>query len=228
MDESKLQLVLDYNMDEIQSKAFKVALLWEYYASKEFPNYKIIKLPKKGDPRKSSLFKYCYKMVRDFKGLIEDNDLKLFVIAQLQILKAHPGALVQPNCLAGNGAWKRWQVWKRRYDIINNKPAEVEAQPVALPLKLKGDLERTKDFIISKYGKLPSVEDLERNISDGTLFRWVFLSKISPYYMILSEEFNEAINNKKIDVISYFKIDLGVYKTNVTNEVKMFFQELFK
>ena len=230
MDESKLHLILDYDMDELQAKAFKVALLWEHFAPKEFPNYKISKLPKKGDPRKNNLlFKYRYKMVRDYKGLIEDGDLKLYVVAQLQILKAFENALVTPNCLASANSWKRWEIWKKKYDKINKQeiPQEVDEQPIALPAKIKYELDNTKEFLLSKYEHIPTLEDLERNMSDGTLFRWVFLNKVSPYYIMLSEELQQAVKNKNKDITSYFKIDFGVYKNNITEDVKRYYKEIY-
>jgi hypothetical protein len=225
MDDSRLQLILDYDMDEMQSKAFKLALLWEHYGQKEFPNYKLTKLPKKGDPREGSLFKYCYKMIRDFKGLIEDSEFKLYIIAQLQILKSFPNSRIEPNCLAGEKAWKRWLVWKKYYNKANHK--EDDEQPTILLTKLKGELDRTKKFLLSMYNdQLPAKEQLERNISDGSLFRWVFLSKISPYYIILSEDVQSLFKNKNIN--QYFKLDFNIYKDNITEEIKEYYKELYE
>ena len=83
-------------------------------------------------------------------------------------------------------------------------------------------------FLLSKYNKIPSLEDLERNLADGTLFRWVFLSKISPYYLLLSEELQQAVKNKNKDLTSYFKIDFGVYKSNINDDVINYYRETYE
>ena len=144
------------------------------------------------------------------------------------ILKYYENSLITPNCLASANSWKRWQMWKSKYDKINNKPQEADIQPTALPIKLKRELDTTKEFLLSKYEKIPNVDDLERNLSDGSLFRWVFLSKISPYYIALSENLARAMKNKNKDILSYFKIDLGVYRPNITDEMKIYFNETFR
>ena len=54
-----LEDILNYEMTPEEAKAFKLALLWEELCQQEFPDERRVSL-KKGDPRKSTLFRYCY------------------------------------------------------------------------------------------------------------------------------------------------------------------------
>ncbi len=85
-EDKALELILLYSMDEIEAKAFKIALLYLAKSKKLFPDYKHYRLPK-GDPRKGELFKYCHKLVRTKGDKIADEDYKLYVHAQLDILR---------------------------------------------------------------------------------------------------------------------------------------------
>ncbi len=75
MDE--LEPVFEWNMTQLEAKAFKLALMWDKLSKQELPNYKHAKFKKKGDPRKSMLFKYCYKLAKETNGLMEDYEYRL-------------------------------------------------------------------------------------------------------------------------------------------------------
>ena len=48
----RLEAIIDYEMDRLEAKAYKLLLLWLDKSRKMFPNYAHAKM-KKGDPRKS-------------------------------------------------------------------------------------------------------------------------------------------------------------------------------
>ena len=72
-------------------------------------------LPRRGDPRKSNLFRHCWKLRRETNGLLEKSEYKNYVKANLFIVKINGGA-VDPVCITGDKAWIRYKVWKRKYD----------------------------------------------------------------------------------------------------------------
>jgi hypothetical protein len=123
----QLEAIIEYGMTPLEARAYKVMLFWHYIVRKELPGYKIGKPFQKGDPRKSALFRYCFKLVTETNGLIRPSEYKLYVTAQIQMLKAQTDgmvhAMIGPECLVGKKAWIRWAIWKRKYDevIARNK-----------------------------------------------------------------------------------------------------------
>ena len=120
MDETKLlELITEYKMDKAEAKAWKVSILYLQLAQKYFPDYKHYTVGKK-DPRKSILFRHCYKLVRERDEQLEDHEYRLYIAAQMQIMKnidfgTGGQALVNPNCLVGTKAWNRWLLWKKKF-----------------------------------------------------------------------------------------------------------------
>ena len=82
MDLSK---IIEYNMDDIEARAYKCCLLWVKICQKMFPKERYSKLRKSGDPRKSYLFKCCYKLVTECSGKLADGEYKLYIYAQCDI-----------------------------------------------------------------------------------------------------------------------------------------------
>ena len=53
-----------YNMDDLEAAACRIAASWLEQSRKAFPDYRHSTM-KKGDPRKSLIFKICYKLARE-------------------------------------------------------------------------------------------------------------------------------------------------------------------
>ena len=85
-NELSLESISKYKMDEMESKAYKLAIKWVQLSKKIFPNYNHTVI-KKGDPRKSLIFKFCYKLARETNGLINEEDYDLYIRSQLDIIK---------------------------------------------------------------------------------------------------------------------------------------------
>lgn len=175
-------------MNEDEALALKTAVLWEILVKKEFPNYEHIKLKRKGDPRKSSLFKYCYKLVKETKGYLKTTEYKSYMLAQINILKniksGDVHALIHPQCLVGTKAWKRWKLWKFKIQQQENKSVTQETE---IPLhQLKIALENTKDFFLRNFKKIPDKKDIDFWHRNGLLKKYLIQGKISPYYIAMS------------------------------------------
>lgn len=219
--EYNLDPIFEFKMTEEETAAYKVGLLWMAISHDLFPDYKHASgFPKKGDPRKSSLFKYCYKLIRETKGIVEPKDYKLYIAAQLQMLKAieigqtHP--LIGPWCLVGEKAWVRWKMWRRKYENIGkSKTLEDVGLNKAGFDEVKRDLDKTKKFMDGKFGTVTEdifqlkAKEVERNISIGIIS--LFYAALSPW------------------VAKYCKLgdtDLTYFK-NVDQQGRDYFSKLF-
>lgn len=210
-----LELIIKYKMNDTEIKAFKVALMWQDLCKKEFPNERHIKLSKNKDPRQTTLFKYCYKLIRETKGLLaDDKEYYIYIVAQLQMLKLMKDgdihALIEPQILVGDKAWKRWKIWKKRFDkkLSEMKTAE-DLGLVTSPSQIKIELKNTKKFL-SKYD--------QSKITKEQMNRWHKNNMISPYYVALSNFAKSMID----------KFDNALYQPSITPEVEEFFKKEFE
>jgi hypothetical protein len=216
-EDTALELILQYNMDEIEAKAFKIACLYLNLSKKFFPNYQHYRLPK-GDPRKSDLFRHCHKLVRTRDDKIADEDYRLYVRAQLDILRtikkddSHP--FITPACLSGEKAWKRWLLWKSKYDkLIESKMSTNSATTINVNSlqKIKKDLWRTKQFFIAWFDRLDPADIME-SLKDRNIFRWYQTGSVCGYYLVLSSLVRNWLAKNPIDLKKEFNIDLEKYK----------------
>lgn len=212
MDE--LELILKYKMTDLEAKSFKICLMWQDLCKQEFPNERHSKININKDPRKTTLFKYAYKLIKETKGLLSsDKEYYIYILAQLQMLKLMRDgkihALIEPQILVGEKAWKRWKIWKRKFDKkINEIKTSTDLGLVTSKRQIKIELKRTLEFLKGKDYKSISKEDFER---------WVTTKVISPYYVILSPFANKMIKD----------FDCELYKPSITPEIEEFFKKEF-
>jgi len=226
-EEMGLEAILHYEMDETESLAYQISLIWLKKSREYFPDYRHATM-KKGDPRKSLVFKMCYKLVRETKGILQATDYPLYIKAQLQVLKyinegkAQP--LIDPNCLVGEKAWKRWKVWKKKYDAITNKPKEISAKSKVATGKALEGLQQSKEFLVKVFGDTLEFEAYNQAYLNNNIFRWINFGKISPYYVCLSPYLKLLLTENDFKKINF---NLDVYKQYVCDLVLQKFKELF-
>jgi hypothetical protein len=229
---NSLDPILTYHMNEAETKAYKLCLIWQDITDKELPNYKKDKdkLRKNGDPRKSLLFKYCYKLVRETEGIITDADYPLYMMAQIHTLKSikegDMHALITSQCLVGDKAWRRWQMWKKKYDkahLITEKDHNVEQ--VATQTRVNNDLLQTKNFLVKKFNGEPTFEQFQQAFKELFVIKWSAIGKLSPFYILLSPFVKRALNGRQIERV--FVKDLRVYQPSITKQVEDYFKTLF-
>lgn len=214
-----LELIIKYKMDDLEATAFKLVLLYEELCQKEFPNERHVKISKNKDPRKSTIFKYCYKLARETKGIFKEKDYYLYILAQLQILKlikeGNVHALIEPQILVGEKAWKRWKIWKKKYDKkISKIKNSQELGILTSESKIKVELKSTLEFL--KKNNCLSFNQFKNNIIN--IKRWIKVGKISPYYIVLS-----PIMTKLLNEIDDFEIAL--YRPSITPNLEKYFKE---
>lgn len=231
-EDKSLELILLYGMNEIEAKAFKISCIYLEKARTFFPNYQHYRLPK-GDPRKSELFRYCYKLVREKGDKIPDEEFRLYIHAQLDILRhikkgdIHP--FITPACLAGEKAWKRWLLWKSKYDkMLESKMSTKTASSVNIHSihKIKKDLWKTKQFIIAWFDRF-DIEDLSKSLKDKIIFTWYKTGSICGYFFVLSGIVQKWIKETGIDLKKEFNIDLNQYSSATQKEILEYFETEF-
>lgn len=222
----RYQAIFDYNMTEDEAKAYKMALIWESETKKMFPGESFTKLPAKSDPRKCTLYRYCWKMCRETRGLLKDEEYKLYIIGNLQILRVNKGR-IEPNALCGDKAWLRWLVWKRMYEKKLSQMNQTEPPPEAnLPAKVIKEISCTKRFLFEKSDGDPSIEKLKSFMDRGSLRVWIGSTKISLYYVILSPWIKKLVGVEKLE--ADYGFDANLYREKITDDVRRYFQNEFK
>jgi hypothetical protein len=217
------QRIIKYKLNRQEALAYKLCFVWLELAQREFPNYKHIKMRKTGDPRKSIIWKHCYKLILSTKGLIEPKDYRLYILAQLRSLGSysengiHP--LIEPHILTGKNSWKRWTIWKAKYDRKqkleqkNSKDFQVDS------FKLKCDLAATKRFLNNRIEL--TKEAFSKILQDRTLHTWVITGRVSPYFILLNPILKEMITNPT----EVFNRDFQIYL--IDDNVIEIYEEVF-
>lgn len=228
--EENLELILKYKMTDLEAKAFKLALLWDKMVKTELPEHNIhTHLRRSGDPRKSTLFKYTYKLISETRGLIPDEEYQLYIKAQLQILKAISDgtvhARISPECLVGEKAWKRWRMWKVKYDKISIMKKPETAHVSATETKIKSEIDKTKLFLEFQFGHQPTQEDINKSIKEKLMIKWITVNKVCAYYAILSPFLKKSFGGKTIEEV--FLFDLGIYRSSINSVIEEYFRKVF-
>ncbi len=219
-----LETILDYKMSTDEGEVFGLALTYERLYQKilgEHPDGRN-SLPRRTDPRKCYLFRHCWKMRRETRGLFEFSEYKNFIHANLLIIKMHEGH-IEPNCVCGDKAWIRYKVWKRRYD---QKMAEISATPPPPSVsttdpKLIAELDKTKKFLFERCEGEPSLDKFKGFIDNNFFKFWVVSGKVSPFYVALSPYLTKlGAQDKLFEICSSSR---GVIENTITEEIRRYF-----
>lgn len=221
-----------------ESETFHIALVYESEFKKIF--FSEIKeslscglslkrncLPRRGDPRKSNLFRYCWKLRRETLGLLEKNEYANYIKANLFIVKIN-GGCVDPMCITGDRAWIRYKVWKRRYDQkledLNSSIPRPEKSNINN--KIFAELDKTKKFLFEKCEGNPSNIKIIKFVEDGIFKLWVATNKISPYYLSLSPIIQKS--GHKDSLFSFCNSSESLIKSKITKEIEEYFNNEYR
>jgi hypothetical protein len=228
---AELSVILQYELGEKEAKAYKLCLMYIDKSKKFFPDYQHCRLPK-GNPTKSELFRHCHKLLREHEADIKDEDLELYVHAQFDILRnisvregQHPR--ISPAVLSGEKAWKRWLLWKGKYDRVKTFAAVKTASEVIdtnRENKVINSLNSTKKYLFVMNDRLDAA-DLRRALRDGTFWLWVRWGKVSYYYLLLSPLVQEWLEETGTHLRD--KFDVNLYLPGVTDKTKAYFRQEF-
>jgi len=226
---SPAEQIVKYKMNQDEISAYKLCIMWDSVCEKEIPKYQYTKSKQTGDPRKSLLFRYCYKLIKETRGLIDYKDYRLYVTAQIHVLTnisdGDVHALITPACLTGDKAWRRWKLWQRKYDKVKKQQKIESDGGKSSFIQIQSALKRTKKFLFDKFEGHPSFEQIQAAVQEYLVVKWLTLGKITPYYVLLSPFIASAIDKKGFE--EYFMFDLDIYKSSITDEVNNLFLKEF-
>lgn len=227
--------IFEWKMTPAEAEVFKLAVLYEREFLRIFKNqpqldgqgYRRNTIPKRGDPRKSNLFRHCWKLRRETRGLLQEHEYERYIQANFYILRLNH-AHVEPNAVCGDKAWVRWRVWERRRKRKEEELASKEPAPSANTTdpKLMRDLDRTKKFLYEKFEGEPTVEKLKRFVDDGIFRLWVGMGKINPSYIVLSPWVRQSTDIGKVCRECY--LDPLLLQERITDAVQQYFKEEYK
>lgn len=186
--------IFQWGMSPAEAAAYKLAVLYEEEFHKvckdgeiDGRTYRCNTIPKRGDPRKSNLFRYCWKLRRETRGLLQPEEYRLYIRANLTIIQMNKGH-IEPNAICGDKAWIRWKVYERWY---KNKLADINhgtppPSTTGVSPRIIREIDKTKKFLFEKTEGDPTAEKIQGFVETGIMKLWVMTGKVSKYYVVLS------------------------------------------
>lgn len=223
--------IIEFKMTGHETDAYKLAIMYNEEfrrVFKEKVDGQLVRrnvLPKKGDPRKSNLFRYCWKLLRETRGLLAKEDWRLYLRAQLSAI-AGKGGHVEPQIIVGDRAWWRWKVykwlWEKKLSAINCEappPSATTTDP-----KIAKELVFTKKHLFEKCEGEPSSDKIAEFVKSGIVRFWIMQGKLSKYYVALSPWMNEF----KCQIAKDCSFDLKLVESKISDSLKEYFNHEFK
>lgn len=189
--------------DSQEINALYIYYYWNFYFNKLFPNIIEKKFSPNKDPRKSAVFKYCYKLQRETNGILKKDEYKDYVYCQLKFLKMYKdktnnAVLVSPNILNLDRGWKKWKYFKYLLSK-NNQSVSVKSKYVNND-NLKISLINDKNYLIKKIGKI-NKRNISQNINN--ILFWHKLGDISVYFLAICDLIDKKMINKDLSVYNF-------------------------
>lgn len=193
-----------YDLNPKETLAYQCCIIYEHCANMIFPKYRHSRLPKKGDPRKCSLFKHAYKMVNYLEGKLEKKYYPYFIKSQFDIFKKIHEAtgncpLITPNIISSAKSASRWKVWKYYNDKIKHINTEHNTVNASQSLLLN-EFSKTIDFMNSNSEIFKDINNFLNNSKE--ILKFCILKKLSPYYIALSPWIQKITYKEEIYQIS--------------------------
>jgi hypothetical protein len=232
-DAMRYDAIFEWNMTPPEVEAYKLAVLYEQEFLRIFGGTEDVDgqgirrntIPKRGDPRKSDLFRQCWKLRRETRGLLTPDQYVNYVKANLAILKINKSH-VSPNAICGDKAWIRWKVWERWYTqkMADNSSVAPPPSVSTTDPKIIREIDRSKKFLFEKCDGEPNSEKIRGFIESGFFKFWVAQGKLSVYYLMMSPYVQPYIEKLGKDC----SFDPLVFRENLTLEVREYFRHEFQ
>lgn len=225
--------VFQWNMTPAEVDVYKLAVAYEQEFRKVFgsdadgQSYLRNRIPMRGDPRKSNLFRQCWRLRRETRGLLEPHEYRNYIKANLTIIKLHNGH-VEPNCICGDKAWIRYKVWKRLYDQKMSDAGAVAPPPSVSSTspKIIAEIDKTKKFLFERCEGEVSFDKIKNFVDSGIFKFWVASGKVSPYYAVLSPFLARTGNLDQI--FTGCSTSQAVILGKITDEIRNYFNHEYK
>jgi len=212
-----LEKIITWKLSEDETKAYKLALLWTKLLNKHLPQtHKRFGFPK-GDPRKTFVFRTCWKLMRETRGILKEENYESYLLAQIfaleSISKDGIHASITSWNITGEKAWNRWKWYKRRLE--QDRPMAILTESY-----LRSELKRTKSFFSERFVKLPELGEF----SLQNLKEWYSNGDISPIYIMLSPVAKHLLDG----VYSKLGFDPKLYEGRIPAVIQDYFHKEFE
>lgn len=225
--------IFQWNMTNEEVEAYKLAVCYEKEYRRLFGEtadgqaIRRNSLPRRSDPRKSNLFRHCWRMRRETRGLLESSEYRNYIVGNLTILQIQKG-LVQPNVICGDKAWVRYKVWKRKYDAKLAEAGAIAPPPSTSTTspKLIQQIDKTKKWLFERCDGAATFDKIKDFIDKGVFRFWVMTGKVSQYYVVLSPFVTKATDVDQFAEACGFSAAL--MRERCTQEVKDYFSHEYR
>ena len=227
------EAIFQWNMTQDEATVYKIACLYDREFRRIFPrgvehnSFKRNTISLRGDPRKSYLFRHCWKLRRETRGLLEAHQFRQYIVANLTIIMLNDGS-VEPNAICGEKAWTRWKFYERMYKKKEAARA-CEAPPPDVSTvspKVIKEIDLTKKFLFERCDGEFTEEKLKGFLDNGIMRFWTLTGKISKYYLVLS-----PLIRKHCDIEEFSdqcSFDPTLFREKISDEVKAYFDHEYR
>lgn len=199
-----MALELKLTQDEIL--AYQLACVWIKLTRELLPDYRHPKIAKKGDIRKTIIFKHMLKFVTNKKNEFKGFQFILYMRAQLEIAKKLQSEgkriLVDASILHGEKAQARYVVWKH---LLKQKRKQEKAVYAFVESSVVSEFEKTAKTLNDILKQDNTFENYKKEASN--ILKYVILKKISPLYVVCSNWIKQLPEIIKKDIYDLSNIE---------------------
>lgn len=222
-----LESIIRWKMTDEEARTIHIMILFLNECKKlrqqNYPCIARVNTNIKGDPRKTLLFKHCWQLRRETKGLLTAEEYRLYIQGNFELIVRNNG-IIHPGCINGDKAWIRYKIWRR---LFKQKAAEIAA--ALNPPSAKGtdhaliaEIDRTKKFLFEKCDGEVTLEKLNDFIVSGFFRIWLEKGKVSPYYVVLSQYISKL--NATENLLEYCMASKTYYEAKITDGMREYFK----
>jgi hypothetical protein len=228
------ETIVQWRMTREEAGVYKLACLYDREFRRLFcgtgveqNSFKRNTISFRNDPRKSFLFRHCWKLRRETRGLLESHQFRQYIVANLTIIKLNDG-YVEPNLICGDKAWIRWKLYERWFKQKEAEKACLPPPPSVSTIdpKIVKEIDTTKKFLFERCEGEVTEEKLQKFFDDGIMRFWILTGKVSRYYLILSPFANKICDMEEFAEQCSF--DPVLFREKISNEVKEYFKHEYK
>lgn len=200
------EIAINLNMTEEESMAYYLLCFYINKTRELIPNYRHPRITTKIEKLKTSLaFKHMMKFVREKRKKFKDPKyLEIYILAQIVIMKKQHemgnNALVDFQMLHGEGANRRWEIWKKMY---RDKNMVSDINYTFTKTNIENEFNKTINTLNKILGDDKSLENYVTHANE--ILTNIIIKRISHMYVYFSKwikKLPEEIRGEIKDIIN--------------------------